>query len=52
MIHLSEIYYQQYSAACYLGKGRKTLLRLWHRWQNALIDEGKFHVKGKKVVEL
>lgn len=28
------------------------LLVLWHRWQDALIAEGKFHVKGKKVVEL
>lgn len=51
-MHLSEIHYQQFASACRLGKSSKVLTRLWHRWQDALIAEGKFHTKGKKVVVL
>ena len=48
----SEIYFQQYHAACQLSKPMKTLNALYARWQRQLKEEGKFYVMGKKVVSL
>lgn len=49
---LSEITYSQFSYASRSGKPAKVLSRLWRRWQNALIDEGKLTVIGKGGVIL
>lgn len=53
----SEKAWDEYRKAC-LNAPKESLaydqhlLVLWHRWQDALKEEGKFHVKGKEVVQL
>jgi uncharacterized protein YifE (UPF0438 family) len=43
---------EHYLKACRDGRMYKMKNELWHKWQDLLKAEGKFHVKGKEVVEL
>lgn len=50
MIQSDELY-KAYQIACHSGN-RDAIGAAWQKWQDALIAEGKFHVKGKVVVDV